>query len=82
MSCGTPVVVTKFGGIRKALTDGKDALLVDVSDENAFADAMVRVLQDDDLRAKMGQAALRTAHDHFSWDAIAKTTLAFYERYV
>jgi mannosylfructose-phosphate synthase len=82
MSCGTPVVVTKFGGIRRDLTDGRDALLVDVSDEREFAAAMVRVLSDDDLRARLAAAALETAHERFSWEGIARRHMAFYEKYL
>ncbi len=82
MSCGTPVVVTKHGGIRRDLTDGVDALLVDVSDDREFADAMIRVLTDDDLRARLAEGALRTAREKFSWDGIARRHMAFYERYL
>jgi mannosylfructose-phosphate synthase len=82
MSCGTPPVVTRFGGIRKSLTHGHDALLVDVSDENAFADALIRVLKDADLRASLSRNALATARGTFSWAAIARTTLDFYRRHV
>jgi len=82
MSCGTPVVVTAFGGIRRDLCDGEDALLVDVSDAAAFANAMVRVLTDEDLRSHLAAGALRTAHDKFSWQGIARRHVAFYRRYL
>ncbi|MCH7548136.1 MAG: glycosyltransferase, partial [Candidatus Krumholzibacteriota bacterium] len=82
MSCGTPVVVTKFGGIRRDLSDGKDALLVDVSDEEAFAATMTRVLQDGKLRGKLAAGALKTAREKFSWDGIARRHITFYERYL
>lgn len=82
MSCGTPVVVTKFGGIRRDLTEGVDALLVDVSDENEFAAAIVRVLKDDGLRKKLAEGALHTARTTFSWEGIARRHVAFYGRYI
>ncbi len=82
MSCGTPVVVTKFGGIRRDLTDGHDALLVDVSDDGEFAEAMVRVLSDRELRERLARNALKTAHERFSWEGIARRHMAFYERYL
>jgi len=82
MSCRTPVVVTKYGGIRKDLTDGTDALLVDVSNESEFADAMIRVLKDADLREKLAASALKTARDEFSWDGIARRHIPFYEKYI
>ncbi len=82
MSCGTPVVVTRFGGIRRDLTEGEDALLVDVSNPDEFAAAMIRVLTDAGLRAHLAAGALRTAHEKFSWEGIARRHVAFYERYI
>jgi mannosylfructose-phosphate synthase len=82
MSCGTPVVATRFGGIRKNLHHEHDALLVDPSDEREFAAAMVRVLSDPEFSRKLGENGYRTVHERFSWASIARTTLAFYKRYV
>ncbi len=82
MSCGTPVVATKFGGIRKNLRDGYDALMVDPGDEEEFAAAMTRLLTDESLSKKLVENGLETIRERFSWEAIAATTLKFYERYV
>jgi glycosyltransferase involved in cell wall biosynthesis len=75
-------VATRFGGIRKNLQEGHDALLVDPSDENEFADAMIRILTDEVLAAKLRANGLKTIRERFSWDSIANVTLDFYRRYV
>jgi glycosyltransferase involved in cell wall biosynthesis len=82
MSCGTPVAATKFGGIRKNLQDGYDALMVDPTDEREFATAITRLLTDEALSKKLVENGLETIRQRFSWEAIAATTLKFYERYV
>jgi len=82
MSCGTPVVATKFGGIRKNLRHEHDALLVDPTDEREFAAAMIRVLSDAKFARKLGRNGHATIHKRFSWASIARTTLDFYKRYV
>jgi mannosylfructose-phosphate synthase len=82
MSCGTPVVATKFGGIRKNLQNEHDSLMVDPTDEQEFAAAMARILTDGALAKKMVTNGLETIRGRFSWEAIAATTLKFYERYV
>lgn len=82
MSCGTPVVATKFGGIRKNLRDGHDALMVDPTDEREFATAITRLLTDEKLSKKLVTNGLETIRQRFSWEAIAAITLKFYERYV
>jgi glycosyltransferase involved in cell wall biosynthesis len=75
-----PVVATRVGSIPEALDDGRTGYLVAPDDAPALAQAIVRLLQDADLRERMGQAgALKLAQD-LSWDAIARKTLAVYER--
>lgn len=82
MSCGTPVVATRFGGIRNNLRHEHDSLLVDPSDPERFGGAMERILKDKKFSATLSENGLRTIHERFSWDSIAETTLAFYQRYV
>jgi mannosylfructose-phosphate synthase len=82
MSCGTTVVATKFGGIRKNLRHEHDALMVDPTDEKEFGDAMARILTDGALDRKLTENGLETIRSRFSWEAIAAITLKFYERYV
>lgn len=47
-------------GPRDVVTDGVDGLLVEDGDVDALADALLCVMQDENLRRKMGQAA----YDH------------------
>jgi len=82
MSCGTPVVVTKFGGIRKNLKNEYDALMVDPTNEEKFSEAMTRILTDGALSQRLVENGLKTIRERFSWEAIAATTLEFYQRYV
>lgn len=82
MSCGTPVVATKFGGIRRNLEHGVDGLLVDPGDPDDFSAAMLQILTDPEAAERIGAAGLKTIHERFSWESIAATTLKFFERYV
>lgn len=50
---GCPVVATTAGGIPTSVTDGVDGVLVPPEDPDALADAIVRVLEDRDLRARL-----------------------------
>ena len=82
MSCRTPVVATKFGGIRKNLNHEVDALMVDPGDEIEFGKAMIRVLGDETFAEKLAANGMKTIQDRFSWESIAATTLKFFQRYV
>jgi glycosyltransferase involved in cell wall biosynthesis len=62
MRSGLAVVSTACDhGPPEILTDGVDGLLAPVNDEDALATAMRRVMQDAELRRRLGAAAQRTS---------------------
>jgi glycosyltransferase involved in cell wall biosynthesis len=61
MSRGKPVIGTRPGGHRDMIEDGVTGLLVDAGDTTALGEAMRRLLADEDLRARMGEAARERA---------------------
>jgi glycosyltransferase involved in cell wall biosynthesis len=54
---GRPIVATRVGGITDLVRDGENGLLVPANDPAALADALVRVLTDRDLAARLAAAA-------------------------
>lgn len=55
MSSGKPVVAARVGGHGEVATDGETGLLVPPADPGALAAALNLLLQDRDLRSRMGQ---------------------------
>jgi len=50
MASGTPVVTTDCGGIRDYVIDGYNALLVRPGDPNAVAEAVLKILKDNNFK--------------------------------
>lgn len=65
MAMGKPVVVTRVGGIPEAVESGVNGLMVEPERPGEIAKAILRVLGDSTLRARLGSAARRTVCDRF-----------------
>lgn len=77
---GRPVVATTVGGLPSMVEHGRTGLLVRPRDERALADAIVRLLSDDDLRRSMGAQAKKRALEEFSASSVAERTVDVYRR--
>ncbi|PLX44846.1 MAG: glycosyl transferase, partial [Hyphomicrobiales bacterium] len=74
MAAGLPVAATAVGGVPELVSDGKTGLLTPPGDEKALAAALMRLLEDGDLRRAMGEAGRRRALDEFSIEAMVRRT--------
>jgi glycosyltransferase involved in cell wall biosynthesis len=75
MAVGTPVLTSNVSSLPEVVGDA--ALQVDPTSVDAIADAMARLLRDDDLRADLAQRG-RERSRAFSWEATARATLSVY----
>jgi glycosyltransferase involved in cell wall biosynthesis len=71
MAHGRPVVATAVGGLRDAIEDGVDGLLVPPGDVSALRAAVERLLADPELRRRLGAAAREKARREWSPEAAA-----------
>jgi glycosyltransferase involved in cell wall biosynthesis len=78
MAAGVPVVATRSGAIPETVQDKQTGLLVSKNDPRALAESILKLLRDDDLRAKMGRAARDRVHENFTWDRVAEKMYACY----
>ena len=82
MACGTTVVASKFGGIKDVISSGENGLLVDPTDAQEFADALIMLLEDCQQCERMGREGCKAIYKDFSWEAIAERHIAFYEKFI
>ncbi|MGW0605483.1 glycosyltransferase family 4 protein [Streptomyces sp. NPDC002640] len=83
MATGTPLVATTGGAIPEvAGPDGETCLAVPPGDAGALAAALGRLLDDPELRARLGAAGRARVLEHFTWKRAAEGTVAHYREAV
>jgi phosphatidyl-myo-inositol dimannoside synthase len=75
-ACGTPSIAGRAGGTGSAVLDGRTGLRVDGEDLAAVVHALRRMLGDEPLNRRLGEAAAARARSEFSWDQVAAKTRA------
>lgn len=69
-AAGVPVVSTNAGGIPYLVRNGETGLLVDQGNDEALAAATLRLLRDDALALRIGDAARDECVTRFTWKAV------------
>jgi len=78
-SCGVPVVATRVGAVADAIDDGVTGILVPPEHPEALARAVLQLLGDEALRARMGGAGREVAVERFDAERVADTYVQAYE---
>jgi phosphatidylinositol alpha-1,6-mannosyltransferase len=68
---GRPCVGGDSGGAPEAVIDGETGLVVDGTDGDEVAEAILTFLRDAELAAKMGRAGADRVHREFTWPALS-----------
>jgi D-inositol-3-phosphate glycosyltransferase len=79
MACGIPVVTTATGAPADAVLDGTTGMLVPPGRPALLAHRIQQLLTRPMLREAYGVAAADRAKSRYSWDRIARETMAVYE---
>ena len=76
MACGVPVISTVGGALPEVVGDA--GILVPTADSGALERAIVSLLDNPDLRGRLGEAGLRRVQDSFTWRHAAQRTVDVY----
>lgn len=80
MSCQVPLIATKAGALPEVTgEDGEAGMLVPPADSAALAGAIRRLLGDELLRKKMGQAGRKRVERNFTWRQAVEKTVEVYQ---
>jgi glycosyltransferase involved in cell wall biosynthesis len=79
MCLGLPVVATRVGGIPEMVEHGLTGMLVPPGESEPLADALMQLLDDPQLRHRLGAAARGQAVERYLPRSVAQATLRVYQ---
>ena len=80
-SCGLPIVSTDVPGCREIVRDDYNGILVPQGDSLSLSNALLRLIEDPDLRTKMGKRSRELVLDKFSSKHVIAKTLNIYKEF-
>jgi glycosyltransferase involved in cell wall biosynthesis len=82
MALGKPVVASDHSSFLEAFSDGVNGLIVPMKDSQRLAEAILRLLQDEQLRYTIGRAGLERVRENFSFQRLADDMMNLYDRVI
>jgi len=80
MACGVPVISTRARGIPDYITDYKIGILVEPSNSEQLANKIIELLNNPDLRVKLGRNASFEVKKEYSWEKISEKIISVYKK--
>lgn len=78
-ACGLPVVVSDAGGLPEVVADGKTGFVVPRENPEAAAEALYKLVLDEDLRRRMGEAGRQRVISLYEWKNNVRQMIDLYE---
>jgi len=78
LSSGLPVVAARAGAAHEVVEEGVNGLLYEPEDRDSLVETVRRVLEDGELRARLGEGARATAETR-DWEAATRALRGYYE---
>ncbi len=77
---GLPVVAARSGGAAEAVLENETGLLVPPDDPPALTEALSRLLNDSEMRQRLGRAGRRWVEREMNWDRVGRQFLSIIDR--
>jgi glycosyltransferase involved in cell wall biosynthesis len=78
MACGIPSIATNVEGSSEAIADGETGLLVPPRDPPMLAEAILKLLDDENLRTRIGANARKCVVENYDWELVVDRIEAIY----
>ena len=78
MAAGKPVVAARVGGLCETIIEGETGLLIAPGEPEAISDSILRLLWDESLRLRLGNAGRKRARQGYSIEQMVESTVDMY----
>lgn len=78
MSCGLSVIATAVSGNLDVINSGENGILVNPKSPKELAYAISMLMDNEDLRTKLGNNARKTIEEKYNWSIISNRILKYY----
>jgi glycosyltransferase involved in cell wall biosynthesis len=81
-SCELPVIVSDLEGLKDAIHQNENGLLVEPENPEAFVKVITELVSDEEKRHTLGKRARLYTKAHFEWDVIAQRYIEILQSFV
>ncbi|GAB6143626.1 HAD family hydrolase [Desulfocicer niacini] len=78
-ACGLPIVATEDGGPQDIIANCNNGFLIDPLEPESIANAILKIIEDQELWQEFSSHGLQGVKENYSWDAHAKQYLTVIE---
>lgn len=82
MACGLPVIATPVGGIKDVVSNWENGILIKPGDHKTLYEALDKLLSDEKLTSKFGQAARESVQELYSSEFVTGKYLSLFQSLV
>lgn len=79
-AAGRPVISTSVGGVENVVKDGLTGLLCSINDVESFGKQLLRIVEDDELRASMAASGWEQVGERYHYKRLIKDTAALFHK--
>jgi len=82
MALGKPIVATDSGGIKEAVKNDINGILVPIKNPEKLAQAIIKLIDDKQLRGNLSKGSLNIQRENFSLEQMTKNFEELFEKYL
>jgi len=82
MAAGLPILTTDAPGVKDVIQEGENGLKLPVKDNDAMANKIIELFQNNELSEKLSQTSLSMAQDIYDWKVVTSKYIKLYQKVI